>query len=102
MASKRQINKALKRRRHKINLDSLAPGIAAGITQGASADEALSQFPVLVAVIRRMPLALRTLENIRGGAAAGGVDECRQFQFTTAPLARRHLWYIHATLTTEG
>lgn len=40
-----KINRALKRR-GKLNLDSLAPKIAEGITQGASADEALSQFPV--------------------------------------------------------
>jgi hypothetical protein len=62
----------------------------------------LSQFPVLIAVIRRVPLALRTLENIRGGAVAEGADECRQFQFATAPLARRHLWCIHAALTADG
>lgn len=41
---RKQINRALKRRRH-LNLDSLAPKIAAGITQGASADEALAEFP---------------------------------------------------------
>lgn len=43
--AKKSINRALKRRRH-LNLDSLAPKIAEGITQGASADEALTQFPV--------------------------------------------------------
>jgi hypothetical protein len=41
----KQINRALKRRRH-LNLDQLSPSIAAGITQGASADEALQEFPV--------------------------------------------------------
>lgn len=41
----KQRNRAIKLRRH-INLDSVSPKIAAGITQGASADEALAQFPV--------------------------------------------------------
>lgn len=41
----KQRNRALKRMRH-LNLDSLSPGIAKGITQGASADEALAEFPV--------------------------------------------------------
>lgn len=35
-----------KRRSQRLNLDNLAPKIAAGITEGASAREALEQFPV--------------------------------------------------------
>jgi hypothetical protein len=62
----------------------------------------LSQFPVLIAVIRRVPLALRTLENIGGRAIAEGADECRQFQLAATPLARRHLRYIHVALTAEA
>jgi hypothetical protein len=44
--SKRRDRTVAKRRRQRVNLDNLAPKIAAGITEGASAREALEQFPV--------------------------------------------------------
>lgn len=62
----------------------------------------VSQFPVLIAVILRVPLALRTLENVGGRAVAEGADECRQFQLAATPLARRHPRYIHVALTAEA
>jgi hypothetical protein len=62
----------------------------------------LSRFAPFIAVILRVLLALRTLENIGGGAIAAGADECRQFQLAATPLARRHLRYVHAALTAEG
>lgn len=48
MASKRQRNRALRRARQGkfISTDDLAPKIAAGLTQDASLNEALTQFPV--------------------------------------------------------
>lgn len=45
MASRKQRNRALKHK--KLNLDNLAPKIAAGITEGASAREALAEHPVV-------------------------------------------------------
>lgn len=44
MATRRQYKRKLKKQR--VNLDNLAPKIAEGITVGASAREALEQFPV--------------------------------------------------------
>lgn len=46
MASKKQRNRALKRRKQLVREDDLSPGIAAGLTQGASAKEALELHPV--------------------------------------------------------
>lgn len=47
MASKKQRDRTVARRRHqRVNRDNLAPKIAAGITEGASAHEALEEFPV--------------------------------------------------------
>ncbi len=44
--NRKRINRALKRRR-RLNLDELSPKIAAGITQGASAKEAMDEHPVV-------------------------------------------------------
>lgn len=48
MASKRQRDRTVSRRRQasRINRDNLAPKIAAGLTEGASAKEAMQEFPV--------------------------------------------------------
>lgn len=47
MATRKQRDRTVARRRHaRVNRDNLAPKIAAGITEGASAREALEQFPV--------------------------------------------------------
>jgi hypothetical protein len=52
MPTKRQRDRTAARRRHgrKLNLENLAPKIAAGITQGASAREALAEFPTQASV----------------------------------------------------
>jgi len=43
------------------------------------------QFAVIVAIVRREPLTLRTLEDVRGGAVAKGTEDCRQLQLAAAP-----------------
>jgi hypothetical protein len=47
VATKKQRDRTVARRRaHRVNRDNLAPKIAQGITEGASAREALEEFPV--------------------------------------------------------
>jgi hypothetical protein len=42
-------------------------------------------------LIRRVPLAFRAPENIRGGPVAEAADDCRQLQLAAAPLTGPHL-----------
>jgi hypothetical protein len=82
--------------------------VAAKATEAAAPEAAEAstslpppQFAVLVAVVRRVPLTLRTPEDVRGGPVAEGAHDGRQLQLAAAPLARRHLRYFHAALTAE-
>lgn len=90
MASKRQRNRALKRERH-VNPDDLAPGIAKGLTQGASAQEALDEFPTQgvsgVEMIRHMS-GERQLEGMRGVPRPHFVAKNTSTGFVRASLDR--------------
>ena len=61
-----------------------------------------SQFAMFIAVVLRVPFALRTFENVRGTAITEGADECGWFQLAAAPLARRNFWHFHAASTAEA